>query len=417
MTVESFQREGTKPVVFIPIYIGYEQLVEGDSFLAELAGAAKRKESIFGIVNTVREFRSKQYGKVHVNVGEPIALQQVLQASLAAGETQRQLIGQLGRQITERINDALVLNPINLLSTAILGTARQAMDENRLLFQLELLLALAKEVPYSDRQTVTELSAEQCIAYASKQALIERIPHPLGDIFHVRPKQAALLTYFRNNTLHGFALASLLAALMSRNPDLPLARIRLIACQSFAFLRKELTMSWNEAIMLDKLEAILEVFETKKLVQKITLGEQTQYSPVRANLSGSFALDALGSILRHTLERYFIVARTLASLPGGAYSAISLEDRCVLLAQRVQYLHEAVGPDFADRASFKAIVSSLLESGLAQTRENKIHATDALEQAADNADLLLPPDVDQAIKQLALLSADELSKAKDLLAK
>ncbi len=417
MTVESFQREGSKPVVFIPIYIGYEQLVEGDSFLAELAGAAKRKESIFGIVNTVREFRSKQYGKVHVNVGEPIALQSALQTSLAAGETQRQLISQLGRQITERINDALVLNPINLLSTAILGTARQAMDENRLLFQLDLLLALAKEVPYSERQTVTELSAEQCIAYASKQALIERIPHPLGDIFHVRPKQAALLTYFRNNTLHGFALASLLAALMSRNPDLPLARIRLIACQSFAFLRKELTMSWNEATMLDKLGAILEVFETKKLVQKITLGEQTQYSPVRANLSGSFALDALGSILRHTLERYFIVARTLASLPGGAYSAISLEDRCVLLAQRVQYLHEAVGPDFADRASFKAIVSSLLESGLAQTRDNKIHATDALEQAADNADLLLPPDVDQAIKQLALLSADELSKAKDLLAK
>jgi glycerol-3-phosphate O-acyltransferase len=415
MTVESFQREGSKPVVFIPIYVGYEQLVEGDSFLAELAGATKKKESIFGIVGAIKEFRSKQYGKVHVNVGEPIALQASLQASLAAGQSQREFIHDLGRQITEKINDALVLNPINLLSTAILGTARHAMDENRLLFQIDLLLELAKTVPYSERQTVTELNGEQCIAYAIKQELIERIAHPLGDIFHVRPKQAALLTYFRNNTLHAFALASLIAALISRNPDLPLDRIQSIAKQSFAFLRKELTMSWSEETMLEKMAAILVVFEKKHLVRKLSLGGLTQYSPVRAALSESFGLDALGSILRHTLERYFIVARTLASLPAGAYSAQSLEDRCVLLAQRVQYLHEAVGPDFADKASFKAIVGALLESGLAQTRDNKIHATDALEKAADNADLLLPPDVDQAIKQLALLSTDELNKAKDLL--
>jgi glycerol-3-phosphate O-acyltransferase len=415
MTVESFQRDSTKPVVFIPIYVGYEQLVEGDSFLAELAGGAKKKESIFGIFNTARELRNKQYGKVHVNIGEPISLHEVIEASRAAGENQRVLISQLGRRITEHINDALVLNPVNLLSTAILGTARQAMDENRLHFQIGLLLRLAKAVPYSSRQTVTDLNAEQCIAYASKQGLIERIAHPLGDIFHVRPKQAALLTYFRNNTLHAFALASLVAALISRNPDLPLSRIQLIARQSFAFLRKELTISWSEDSMLERLNGILQVFVDLKLVQRLTLGGLTQYSPVSANLAGSFALEALGSTLRHTLERYFIVARTLASLPTGAYSAQSLEDRCVLLAQRVQYLHEAVGPDFAERAAFKAIVGSLLESGLADARENKIHATDALEQVADNADLLLPPDVDQAIKQLAVLSAEELNRAKDLL--
>ena len=415
MTVESFQRAASKPVVFIPIYVGYEQLIEGDSFLAELAGGAKKKESILGIVSTIKELRRKQYGKVHVNVGEPLVLQDSLTASLAIGENHRQFVNSLGRQITERMNDALVLNPINLLSTAILGTARQAMDEHRLLFQMDLLLDLIKQVPYSARQTITPLNGEQCIAYATKQELIERIAHPLGDIFHVLPKQGALLTYFRNNTLHGFALASLLAALISRNPDLPVSRIELIAKQTFAFLRRELTMSWSEDVLMEKLRATLALFEARKLVQKVSFGGLIQYSPVRATLTESFALDALGSILRHTLERYFIVARTLASLPSGAFSAQALEDRCVLLAQRVQYLHEAVGPDFADKASFKAIVTSLLETGLAEIRDNKIFATDALEQAAGNADLLLPPDVDDAIKQLALLSAEELSKAKDIL--
>ena len=38
MTVESWLRSPQRPVVFVPVYIGYERLLEGDSYVAELSG-------------------------------------------------------------------------------------------------------------------------------------------------------------------------------------------------------------------------------------------------------------------------------------------------------------------------------------------------------------------------------------------
>jgi glycerol-3-phosphate O-acyltransferase len=47
MTVRGFLRQPTRPVLFQPVYIGYEKLMEGNSYLDELTGKAKAKESIW----------------------------------------------------------------------------------------------------------------------------------------------------------------------------------------------------------------------------------------------------------------------------------------------------------------------------------------------------------------------------------
>src|SRR5690554_7278814 len=36
MTVRSFLRDHRKPIVFVPVYIGYEKVMEGRSYLGEL---------------------------------------------------------------------------------------------------------------------------------------------------------------------------------------------------------------------------------------------------------------------------------------------------------------------------------------------------------------------------------------------
>ena len=36
MTVESWLAAPVRPIVFVPVYIGYERLVEGDAYAAEL---------------------------------------------------------------------------------------------------------------------------------------------------------------------------------------------------------------------------------------------------------------------------------------------------------------------------------------------------------------------------------------------
>ena len=50
MTVHSYLQDPRRPIVFMPIYFGYEKLIEGDSFISEMAGAEKKKESLAGLI-------------------------------------------------------------------------------------------------------------------------------------------------------------------------------------------------------------------------------------------------------------------------------------------------------------------------------------------------------------------------------
>src|SRR5258705_2083908 len=78
ITLRSLLLDTRRPVVFVPVYFGYERLVEGKTYIGELSGEAKKKESVFGMLRTLPALR-KRFGKVHVSFGEPIALESVLQ--------------------------------------------------------------------------------------------------------------------------------------------------------------------------------------------------------------------------------------------------------------------------------------------------------------------------------------------------
>ena len=77
MTLRSFLRESRRPVVFQPVYIGYEKIMEGNAYIGELSGKPKEKESLLGLFRAFGALR-QHYGRVAVNFGEPIFLKPLL---------------------------------------------------------------------------------------------------------------------------------------------------------------------------------------------------------------------------------------------------------------------------------------------------------------------------------------------------
>ena len=73
MTLRSFLRDSRKPIAFVPVYIGYEKVIESGSYIGELHGEKKQKESVGGLMKSLSVLRS-YFGQVHVNFGEPIKL-------------------------------------------------------------------------------------------------------------------------------------------------------------------------------------------------------------------------------------------------------------------------------------------------------------------------------------------------------
>ena len=58
MVVHSYLRDSKKPIAFVPIYIGYDKVFELGSYLKELSGAVKKKESFFAISSSLENFKA-----------------------------------------------------------------------------------------------------------------------------------------------------------------------------------------------------------------------------------------------------------------------------------------------------------------------------------------------------------------------
>jgi glycerol-3-phosphate O-acyltransferase len=433
MTVESWLRAPVRPLVFVPVYIGYERLLEGDAYVAELSGRPKQKESLLGLLRSLRRLR-EHFGRVHVNVGEPIPLgafmagrgvlpvprageaapgdrvagpsiaTRAAAAAAKADATRRAAIDALALEIVTRINDAVVVNPVNLVSVAMLGSPRHAMDAAQLVRHLDLLRELLARAPYSSRLVVSPLSGAEIVEQAERTGLLWRIAHPLGDVLQVHGTQVALLAYFRNNVLHAWALPALLATLLSQHPGIERARLLAIAARAFPFLRAELFLSWDADALDEKVDTCLEAFDALGLTGR------------SHGARDSAALHVLAQLMRQPLERWFIVLSVLTGQGSGALSPKSLEDLCFLLAQRMAFLHEPGSPEFFDRASFRSIVATLGALGWATSVEGRLVFDGALVEAAGDAPWLLSDEVRLAIAQVTRLSEEDVRRAETLFA-
>src|SRR5579863_7720632 len=78
MTVRSYLREPRRPVVFLPVYFGYERILEGPTYIGELSGKPKEKESVLGLMRGIRRLARERLGRVHVNLGAPVHLDALL---------------------------------------------------------------------------------------------------------------------------------------------------------------------------------------------------------------------------------------------------------------------------------------------------------------------------------------------------
>ncbi len=157
ITLRSFLRSSRTPIVFVPVYIGYERVLEGRTYLGELRGASKKKESIFDIFKVIGALRQR-FGEVYVNFGEPIHLNGFLDQQ-QPGWREQDLAPQfrpawlndttthLGAKVAQHLNGAAAINPVNLVALALLSTSRLALDERALIRVLDLYLALLRQVP------------------------------------------------------------------------------------------------------------------------------------------------------------------------------------------------------------------------------------------------------------------------------
>jgi len=407
MTIESFMREHPRPLLLVPVYFSYEKLLEGRTLIAELEGAPKRRESLPALAGVVRDLRH-DYGSVHVNFGPPLSVDDFLDREepgwqTLAGEAQRdaarRLTGALGLEMAQRINAAIVVNPINLFAMAIVPSPRNALDLRALAQQIDWLAAIATRAPYSPAAVVVAKESAAVIAQAIKLGFAVRVAHPLGDIVTVPDAQASMLNYLRNNVLHAYALPALVASVLLGTRGAAPERIAEFAHGALPFLRAELTLYHTPEEAAAQSQRIVVLFVEMGLARTNAQGAVRAPDHFSAEHAG---LELLARSLHHLLRRNYLTIALLTRFGSGNLSRERLESLMQMLTQRLSLLFEFAPPDFHERSTFASYIDTLQETGLIhEDPDGTLRLPEHTRAWERNVERLLPADAVLAIRRVA----------------
>ncbi|MFY0665241.1 MAG: glycerol-3-phosphate 1-O-acyltransferase PlsB [Natronospirillum sp.] len=406
MTVKSYLRDPSLPMKFIPVYIGYEKVFEANSYLKELRGKEKKSESIFDVIGTLR--RLKNYGEVSLNFGTPIELQDILTRQAAnwrdhdiTQDAKPAWLGQtiqtLSNEVASRINQAAALNPVNVIGTLLLASPNHALDRYSIEQQAALYVSLLKEVPYSDTMTFPEGTPTDWLAHTVDMKMVQRIDHPMGDLYRVNDHNAVLMTYYRNNIIHLLALPALLCCGLQIHGT-PKTREQLMKHLTliYGYVRNELYIHWDTETAQSVANQYLDALIARGL---ITVDGEFLTPSADPNLTTQFI--ALSRLMQPTLERYYLTLSVLQANGQGTLSTADLEARAQQLAQRMSILNGLNAPEFFDKSLFKRFLLTLREKAVIATDESQLITFDQrVPEAIGAAESLLNPELVRNVRWL-----------------
>jgi glycerol-3-phosphate O-acyltransferase len=412
ITLRSFLRSSRRPIVFVPVYIGYERVLEGRTYLGELRGREKKKESVFDIFRVLSALKLR-FGHVAVNFGEPVSLHSFLDQQQPGWRQQSHapdyrpdwlptVTDQLARTLANAINAATDANPVNLVALSMLSTSRLALDEPALEQVLNRYSALLRRVPYSSSVTQPDMGGAQLIRYVESMGMIGRQSDALGEILYLDEPQAVLMTYYRNNILHLVALPALIACLFLNNSRMGREQISRLVTGIYPYLQRELFLQWD----LDELPGVIDNW-IDGLIAEGLLHEKVGQIARPETSSGEFVLlTLLARSILQTLERFYMASALLFSHPNGSLTAEELEALCSVMAQRLSILHGLNAPEFFDKILFRQFIQRLNEMAVVRRdSEGRLSYSPDMEDIAENtARRVLSAEIRLSIRQVARAS-------------
>jgi len=410
MSVQSFLRNPDKKVALVPVYIGYDKVFEANSYAKELTGKqGKQKESAGQLIKARKIFNSSQ-GKPYLAFGEPVLMSDYLnrvqpnwREQELDDDTRPEWLGKvvsgLADDTMRRINSSVIVSPISLVALALLASPQKAIAEDELVDQLEGLLALQRRYPYSSDITLPTKTGRELFDDAKEIGALERIPHAWGDVISVSGRASVLLTYYRNNILHAFALYSLVARFFRHDASMP-EHALVDRCSSlYPFLHQELFLRWpvreSKVVIREAIEALVDF---GLLIRDKEAG-LLERPPLAT--AAFIRLTGLGRILRETLERYCLTSVLLREQrQRGALDRSEFAAECQLMAERMAILSGRNAPEFFDLGLFHHFIDTAVAQGLLVQADAVFEIDARIDVIAEQSMALLSPEVQENILQI-----------------
>jgi glycerol-3-phosphate O-acyltransferase len=214
----------------LPVFIGYERVIEEKSYVSESVGKKKKTEGVGSLLSAPRVLLHR-YGRLHVRVGRMFSVEEVLgerggaREQLKDGQYRRDTAQEIGLRTLREINRITVVTPSAVLATALLGLAggrgSRAELVERVLGLVRFLEAQGAELDpmvasWTAASADGRASLERTIAAFVRGGRLRVDGGDDGAACAVEEGGRLPLDYYKNNIVHLFAPSAIVALAIRR---------------------------------------------------------------------------------------------------------------------------------------------------------------------------------------------------------
>ena len=413
----------TQDVKLVPIYVGYEQVIEEQSYIAELSGADKEREGITGLIKTTKVLWSR-YGRLYVSFGEPLSVRDALEDSGVSDLPSdhpdfQEWVRRMGYRVLDGIQREALVTPSAVASMALLMSVKRGVHREEFIRRVGFILAMtsSKHAPLSKtlehamklhRQPVVEASEQLDgeglsrhplalgqngpVAEARGQAAVKAVDevlyryiegkhvtaHDFGSaiVYTVVPERRIHLDYYKNNIVHLIMPETILAAAyhgasLHGAPDEGMLR----TAAYFLSVTFKYEFVYNPDAGFDELfdRALASFFEAGILLRRVDPHDASVDRIVVADTAiARETLALLHEVLQPWMESYWLLATSISELLPETTDTMSIKDFIRATQKMAQHRYQVGDVRCTEAASsitFKHAVGAIESLGYIVQRQ------------------------------------------------
>jgi glycerol-3-phosphate O-acyltransferase len=378
--VEAVLEGARNDLLFVPIAIDYEKVVEGASYKKELQGGEKQAEDLKGLLSAPAVL-TQNYGRIHLTFDEPVSLAKLMAdrgitAATCTEDQKRTLVRALGHRVMYGISRVSTVTPHALLASSLLAhrkrgiAARDVTD--RIVFLRTLatdlgapLSRLLKDSPSSPIVIGPVMDAMRMFASEGMVRSVEARGEP---IFQVEDDRRPELSFYKNTLLNLIAGRSIvctavLTVTTGHRGDIRDAALYLSRLFKLEFLYP--VGKTFEHIFDETVEHLARLGLLARAENEINVAPEAHARPM---------VQFLADQLRDYLESYLLAARTAGEVKPEGMDRKDFLKRCL----------------DAGRADFLAGTITASEALSKTTLENALQFLSEQQYLADKDKRLIP---------------------------
>lgn len=323
MLVRAYEAGAADDLIFVPVYIGYDRIIEEGAYIRELIGHEKEAESLSQLIR-IRKFLKKRYGKVYVRFADPISLRDYMEEWAgehgADPQDRKAMFYELARRLITAINERTVTTPFSLVAAAVLSTPGRGFTQEELHRSLNLFKKWLeyRGAPVASTLENIERAVNETLNMYLQEKLISRLesePDEKDDevVFTINRDKRLNLEYYKNNIIHYFLPAALAssAVLSQKGRIFSFNQVR-----SKVDILKDLfkyEFIYDSSIEDNSfIEEVFSYFRREGYIR--ILGREGKIFQITER--GIVALPRFAGLIENYIESYWIMLKTLSLHPG-----------------------------------------------------------------------------------------------------